>query len=84
MSNTKPPTEPATRSRWTARDEADLVERVERKRRIMEENRGPVVVVAQAMAMNVGGAADILADELIANAAAVRAALRPFDEEGRV
>lgn len=73
-----------TRSRWTTSDEARLKELVERKHRIMTENREPVVelVVASGLAESTSMVAPIVA-WLIDNADEVRDALEPFDSGSR-
>ena len=67
------------KSRWTSKDEAALNELVERKRRIMEENREPVRRALQRMATLISDVDEGVVDEFIANADAFRDALEPFD-----
>lgn len=83
--NTRPPQDPKVRSRWTARDEADLAERVERKRRIMEENRGPVLELVETAPVESSVERGNLVEWLIAEANALIGALTPFasEREGR-
>lgn len=85
--NTKPPVT-TVRSRWSAREEAQLQELIERRRRIMEENREPVLVIVGTFRPDpdrIDGANTLqefhsqVADWLIANADALRDALEPFD-----
>lgn len=78
--NTRPPTSPTVRSRWTPRDEATLQEFTERKDRIMRENREPVVAFLR---MNAVSADSDFVGWLIANADAIRDVLEPFDSGDR-
>jgi hypothetical protein len=66
------------RSVWTQKDEAILAELTERKARINEENRHRVITIARTFSPDSEG----MADSLIANADALRAALAPFCHEG--
>lgn len=69
---------PVVKSVWTKADDALLAELTERKKRIMEENRHPLMVIT---GQNYSGQErDDLVDFLIDNAAAVRDALLPWDD----
>ena len=79
---TQPPTN--TRSRWTATDEARLLELSERKERIMRENLAPVRLLVSAAPIGMERSHDgkveheALVEWLIANADSLRDALEPF------
>lgn len=84
----------AARSRWTASDEAQLQELTERKARIMTEARLPLLSVIHSIRADwqrlsdsvqqntledPDALQDWVAEQLIANADALRDALAPFD-----
>jgi hypothetical protein len=66
------------RGRWTAKDEALLLELTERKARLMLENREPVAKLVTELPSR-GLAHDTVTDWAISNADALRDALEPFD-----
>lgn len=66
--------------RWTARDEAALIELQQRKTSIMEDNIAPVRALASAM-LHLDE--DQMVQHLTRNADAIRDALEPFDSGAR-
>lgn len=68
------------KSRWTAKDESNLADLIQRKERIMRENRVPVEEVVHMMGVD---QPDLVVRELINHADAVRDALEPFDSGAR-
>lgn len=77
MSNTQPPSMgvPLVRSRWTAKDEANLQELTERKARIDAQNREPLEQLVSSQDTEY----QWMTDWLIENATQLRALLVPFD-----
>ena len=75
------------RSRWTPADESRLAELIERKRRITDENMGPVTSLVTSFECEVlrspiqcgGDLYPMLRSFLIDHADYVRDALEPFD-----
>jgi hypothetical protein len=68
------------RNIWTAKDEAKLVELIDRKARVLEASREPLVAIISRLKLDHGSENEVC-DWLIESADELRAALLPFVEK---